>query len=77
MTLWPDDNGDYLVIVDGTNNEMRVVRRSDGEVTGVFGRSGRQAGEFHWVHNVAVDSRGNVYTSEVDNAKRVQRWAVE
>jgi sugar lactone lactonase YvrE len=43
-------------------------------VVGSFGRSGRQAGQFHWVHNIAVDSRGNVYTTEVDNAKRVQRF---
>ena len=53
---------------------MRILRRSDGEVVGSFGRSGRQAGEFHWVHNVAVDSKGNVYTGEVDNGKRVQKF---
>jgi DNA-binding beta-propeller fold protein YncE len=64
----------YIVMVDGTNNEMRVVRRDDGTVTGTFGRAGRYAGEFHWVHNIAVDSHGNAYTTEVDNGKRVQRF---
>ena len=41
---------------------------------GRFGRNGRNAGEFHWVHNMAVDSRGNVFTTEVDTGKRVQRF---
>ena len=53
---------------------MRILRRSDGKVVGTFGRSGRQAGQFHWVHALAVDSKGNVYTGEVDNAKRVQKF---
>jgi DNA-binding beta-propeller fold protein YncE len=64
----------YLLLVDGTNNEMHVVHREDGAVMGTTGRSGRYAGEFHWVHNVAVDSMGNAYTTEVDNGKRVQRF---
>ena len=59
---------------DGENNEVRILRRSDGQVVGSFGRSGRQAGQFHWVHNIAIDSAGNVFTSEVDNAKRVQKF---
>jgi hypothetical protein len=43
-------------------------------VVGGFGRSGSYAGQFHWVHNIAVDSNGNVYTGEVDNANRVQKF---
>lgn len=42
-----------------------------------FGRSGRYAGQLHWVHNMAVDSRGNIYTAEVDNGKRVQKFAYQ
>jgi hypothetical protein len=26
------------------------------------------------VHNIAVDSEGNVFTTEVDNGKRVQKF---
>ena len=43
-------------------------------VLGAFGRSGRQAGQFHWVHNLAVDSRGDVFTTEVGDGKRVQKF---
>jgi hypothetical protein len=41
---------------------------------GAFGRNGRYAGEFHWVHNLAVDSKGNIYTTEVDTGKRAQKF---
>jgi hypothetical protein len=71
---WPDAKQTYLIMVDGGNNEMRVLRRSDGKILSTWGRQGRQAGEFHWVHNIAIDQHGNVYTSEVDNAQRLQRW---
>ena len=64
----------YLLIADGTNNEVRITERESGEVLGVFGRAGRQAGDFHQVHNIAIDSQGSVYTAEVDTGKRVQRF---
>ena len=64
----------YLLVADGTNNEVHILRRASGERLGSFGRPGRQAGDFHWVHNIALDSEGSVYTSEVDTGKRAQRF---
>ena len=46
----------------------------DRAVVGPFGRNGRSAGQFHWVHNLAVDSKGNIYTAEVDTGKRAQKF---
>ena len=74
LAIWPDAKQTYLLNNDGENNIIRILRRSDGQVVGTFGRSGRQAGQFHWVHALAVDSKGNIYTGEVDNAKRVQKF---
>ena len=37
-------------------------------------RNGRAAGEFHWLHQVGVDSKGNLYTGEVDTGKRIQKF---
>jgi hypothetical protein len=51
-----------------------TLLRDSGRILGFFGRSGRQAGQFHWVHNMAVDSKGNIYTTEVDNGKRAQKF---
>ncbi len=74
LTIWPDAAQTYLLNADGENNEVRILRRSDGAVVGAFGRQGRFAGQFHWVHNIAVDSKGNVYTTEVDSGERVQKF---
>jgi DNA-binding beta-propeller fold protein YncE len=69
-----DASQKYILIADGTNNEVTVLDRATGQSMGSFGRSGRNAGEFHWVHNIAVDSEGNVYTTEVDTGKRAQKF---
>jgi len=70
----PDAQQTFLFNADGENNEVRILQRADGTVLGAFGRSGRQAGQFHWVHNLAVDSKGDIFTTEVDNGKRVQKF---
>ncbi len=64
----------YLIVADGGNNEVRIVLRETGALVGSFGRPGRMAGDFHWVHNIAIDSQGSVYTAEVDTGKRAQRF---
>ena len=74
IALWPDPKQTYLLSADGENNEVRIIRRDDGTLAGSFGRSGRNAGQFHWVHAMAVDKLGNVYTGEVDNGKRIQKF---
>ena len=42
-----------------------------------FGRIGRYAGEFVFMHNLATDSAGNLYVSEVGNGRRVQKFVLE
>jgi DNA-binding beta-propeller fold protein YncE len=74
LALWPDAEQSYLLNADGANNEVRTLSRETGEVLGAFGRNGRMAGDFHWVHNLAVDSHGNVFTTEVDTGKRAQKF---
>lgn len=69
-----DEKQRYFLLIDGTNNVLETVRREDGAVVGTYGRPGRNAGEFHWVHVGAFDSRGNFYTGEVDSGKRLQKW---
>jgi len=68
------DQQTWLLSADGSNNEIRVLKRDDGTVVGTFGRNGRNAGQFHWIHAMAVDSKGNVYTAEVDTGKRIQKF---
>jgi hypothetical protein len=51
-----------------------ILNRSNSQELGRLGRSGRMSGEFHWLHQVSVDSKGNIYTAEVDTGKRIQRF---
>jgi DNA-binding beta-propeller fold protein YncE len=74
LAFSPDREQSSIYMVDGVNNEMRVVDRRTNAIVGRIGRPGRFAGQFHVVHNVAVDSQGNVYTTEVNTGQRVQKF---
>ena len=64
----------WLYTADGENNHVWTLLRESGRVLAKFGRNGRQAGQFLSVHNLAVDSRGHIYTTEVGSGKRVQKF---
>jgi hypothetical protein len=74
LVLSPDAEQKFIYMVDGVNNELRIIERKSNEVLARVGRPGRFAGQFHVVHNVAVDRAGNVYTSEVNTGQRVQKF---
>ena len=61
-------------MVDGVNNEMRIADRAAAETLARVGRPGRHAGQFHVVHDIAIDAAGNVYTTEVNTGQRVQKF---
>jgi len=69
-----DKQQKYLLVADGTNNMVWVLNRKDGTLAGQFGGNGRYAGQLHWIDSVAVDSKGNVYTGEVEDGKRIQKF---
>ena len=71
-----DEHQKFLLIDDGENNVIWTVRREDGTVVGQMGHNGRNAGQFHWVHQVVSDSQGNLYTGEVDTGKRIQKFVL-
>ena len=70
-----DPNQTFLLNADGSNNEVRTLRRDTGEIVGAFGRNGRNAGEFHWVHNLAVDRRATSTQPRWIPVKRAQNSA--
>ena len=39
-----------------------------------FGDGGRQPGQFYGVHSIATDSKGNIYTTETYEGKRLQKF---
>jgi DNA-binding beta-propeller fold protein YncE len=74
LVFSPDPEQKFIYMVDGVNNELRIVDRKSAETLARVGRPGRFAGQFHVVHNIAVDKQGNVYTTEVNTGQRVQKF---
>ncbi len=70
----PDKQQRYLYISDITNGHIWFLNREDGAVAGTLGSMGQNGGQFFGLHMIAVDSRGNIYTGEVWNGERVQRF---
>jgi DNA-binding beta-propeller fold protein YncE len=64
----------YMFIADGRNERVYVVDRASLEVITMFGDGGRQPGQFFAVHSIATDSKGNIYTTETYEGKRVQKF---
>ena len=50
------------------------LQRQTLELLTSFGDGGRQPGLFYGVHSIAVDSKGNIYTTETYRGQRVQRF---
>jgi len=76
MVLSHDAAQKLMYVADGANGRVYVLNRADGAQLSSFGRTGRMAGEFKWVHNIAIDRQGNLYTSEVGFGRRVQKFVL-
>ena len=63
-----------LYVGDNTNQTIYIMNRSDLTELARVGTAGRAAGQFHWLHIVSPDSKGNIYTAEVDTGKRIQKF---
>jgi DNA-binding beta-propeller fold protein YncE len=69
-----DDAQTFLIVPDGTNQQIWILRRETLEVVGAFGRAGHWAGQFYGAHNIASDRQGNIYITETYEGKRVQKF---
>jgi DNA-binding beta-propeller fold protein YncE len=74
LVLSEDRAQRYIFVADGANMQVLTIDRQTGEKLSSFGRPGRMAGNFKWVHNMAIDSKGTIYTSEVGDGRRVQKF---
>jgi DNA-binding beta-propeller fold protein YncE len=64
----------YLLINDGTNQQIWIVRRDTLKVLGAFGSAGRWAGQFYGAHVMAANTRGDLFVGETYEGKRVQKF---
>ena len=67
----------FIYLADGGNQKVHVINRETMEVVTEFGDGGRQPGQFYGVHSIAVDSQGNIYTTETYEGKRLQKFVFQ
>ena len=69
-----DPQQKYLYVADGKNEKVYVLDRQSMEVLTSFGDGGRQPGQFFAVHSIATDSKGNIFTTETYEGRRLQKF---
>lgn len=74
VDLSQDRGQTFLHDVDGENQRIWTLLRQSGEILRQTGRGGRYAGMFSAVHSLAADSKGNLYTGEVDTGMKFQKF---
>jgi DNA-binding beta-propeller fold protein YncE len=74
VSFSPDPQQRFIYMSDIQNSAVWILERQTGKVVGRFGRRGYNGGEFMLLHIAVSDSRGNIYTGEVADSGRVQKF---
>ena len=69
-----DPQQKYIFLADGKNEKVYIMLRETLEIVSSFGDGGRQPGQFFAVHSIAIDSKGNLYTTETYQGRRLQKF---
>src|ERR1051326_7271731 len=73
----PDKKQQFLYVVDSGPMRVVIFDRQTMTQNGVVGMKGKNPGEFDIVHHMAADSKGNLYTAEIVNNRRAQRFVLQ
>ena len=69
-----DPDQRFLYVADFGNSRLVVLDRKTLEVLYQFGTRSETPGNFQSFHHLAADSKGNLYTAEVNPGKRAQKF---
>lgn len=69
-----DEAQKYLFVGDGRDEVIWTLDRESGQTLGGFGRPGHAAGEFTFLHTIALSSKGDLFTGETIGGRRVQKF---
>jgi len=72
LAFSPDKAQRFLYVTSG-DQKIRILDRQSLQVLGTVGRLGYYAGQFNHITDIAVDSKGNIYTGE-NEGRRVQKF---
>ena len=69
-----DPQQKFIYLADGKDERVWILDRNTLEILSSFGDGGKQPGQFYAVHSIATDSKGNIYTTETYDGRRLQRF---
>jgi DNA-binding beta-propeller fold protein YncE len=64
----------FAFVIDATNHRVYVLDRRSLKVLSTFGGACHGAGQFDVAHNLAVDSKGDLFITETGEGRRVQKF---
>ena len=64
----------FLIVNDGTTQQIYVIDRQSLQVVSTFGAAGHWVGQFYGAHVQAVNSKGDLFIGETYEGKRVQKF---
>lgn len=64
----------FLFDVDGGNEVLWEMDKTSGSILIGFGRPGHMAGDFTFLHSLAVDRENNLFLGETIGGRRVQKF---
>src|SRR3954471_22624271 len=69
-----DPEQKYLYVASRSPARVWILDRKTLTPLDSFGRNGVAPGEFYVMHHMNVDSKGNLYVTEVQDGKRIQKF---
>jgi DNA-binding beta-propeller fold protein YncE len=72
-----DPQQKFIYLADGHDEKVWILDRQSLEILTSFGDGGKQPGQFYAVHSIATDSKGNIYTTETYDGRRLQRFMLK
>ena len=70
----PDPEQKFIYVADQANLHIHVLDRQTLDVLDTWGELGTEPAQFDALHNLTVDSKGNLYTAEAQRNHRMQRF---
>jgi len=64
----------FLYVADASDQKVWILHRDTLNVVSSVGAGGRWPGHFYGVGSIAVDAKGNLYTGETYEGKRLQKF---
>jgi DNA-binding beta-propeller fold protein YncE len=69
-----DPQQKFIYLADGKDERIWILDRQSLDILTNFGDGGKMPGQFFAVHSIATDSKGNIYTTETYDGRRLQRF---